>query len=193
MPLPSLPPAAKAIVDEWRPVVSCEGYEVTAEGKVRSVDRVIMRSNGRPCPRRGKVLKPWIDPHGYYRIEVAGKRGIFVHVMVAEAFIGRKPEGMQVNHKDCNKQNNHVFNLEYVTPSENCKHAYDNGLFKLYRQRGSNHPNAKLTESDVVAMFHLRANGESQQSIGKKFGISQTIVGDILRRERWQHVTIEQE
>lgn len=54
-----------------------------------------------------------------------------IHSLVAKAFLKKETHHQCVNHKDCNKENNHVDNLEWVTTKENVKHAYDNGLFNL--------------------------------------------------------------
>jgi len=54
-----------------------------------------------------------------------------VHSLVANAFLNREPHHQCVNHKDCNKQNNNIENLEWTTIRENTKHAYDNGLFSM--------------------------------------------------------------
>ena len=69
------------------------------------------------------------DNHGYQRITSKKKR-VLVHRLVWETFNGKIPVGMQINHIDGDKQNNSLSNLELVTPSENMKHAYDNGLAK---------------------------------------------------------------
>ena len=64
-----------------------------------------------------------------------------IHRLVAQAFLPNEKE--QVNHKDGNKLNNHVDNLQWVTQSENMKHAYDTGLLVPYDRSGENNPNYK--------------------------------------------------
>jgi hypothetical protein len=54
-----------------------------------------------------------------------------VHSLVAKAFLKKEPHHQCVNHKDCNKENNNVANLEWTTIKENTKHAHDNGLFSM--------------------------------------------------------------
>jgi hypothetical protein len=79
------------------------------------------------------VLKPGIDRKGYLRVFLSVKSKQYsrrVHRLVAKTFIENKTELPQVNHLDCNKNNNHVCNLEWTTNLENMRHAFHNGIFK---------------------------------------------------------------
>lgn len=122
------------LLEEWRAIEGFDGYyEVSDRGRVRSVERVVERPGssrgGLTVPER--LLKLNVTPKGYFRVQLSkdGKpSNRLVHCLVAEAFIGPKPEGEQVNHKDGLKSNNQLSNLEYMTPAENMQHAYDNGL-----------------------------------------------------------------
>lgn len=106
----------------WRPIVGTQGFiEVSNEGRVRSLLR------GTP-----RVLKPQTDNNGYYRITVTVERvkaTYKVHREVAKAFIDNPDNLPQVNHKDGNKTNNRVSNLEWMTNRENAHHAINNGLW----------------------------------------------------------------
>lgn len=116
--------------EEWRPVKR-GFYEVTRTGRVR-------RAIGGKGARLGKDLTVFIATTGYPIVNLCidGKPSTErVHVMVAEAFIGPRPLGMQINHKDGNKKNPLPENLEYVTQAENAAHAGRTGLV----QRGDNH------------------------------------------------------
>lgn len=104
---------------KWKDVVGFEGlYKVSDTGKIYSV-----KSN--------RVIKHKISKTGYCNIELHkdGKPIMkYVHRLVAEAFVDNPTNKPQVNHKDGNKQNNHFSNLEWVTASENQRHALLNGL-----------------------------------------------------------------
>jgi hypothetical protein len=128
--IPLSPIAPKHSGAEWRPVVYGDVvkglYEVSSMGEVRLTQKTMYRSAGDAvalCP----------DTKGYpifCALRESGKRSpIKVHRLVAEAFIGGS-DGLQVNHKDGDKKNNAVFNLEYVTASENVLHAVRNGLMR---------------------------------------------------------------
>lgn len=105
----------------WKVHPACnERYMISNHGRVRSI-------------ARGKLMKLRLDAGGYVTLstKLPGGRNITlrVHRMVAECFLGKpEDESLQVNHKDGDKTNNYPDNLEWVTASENCQHAWDNGL-----------------------------------------------------------------
>lgn len=120
-------------IEEWRGVRDAAGYEVSNLGQVRSIDRTVRRDgNQGDFSRSGQPLSPHLTPKGYHRVQIRvdGKpSNRMVHVLVAEVFLGLpQNDRMQVNHKDGIKQNNRASNLEWMTPSENLQHAYENGL-----------------------------------------------------------------
>jgi hypothetical protein len=86
-------------------------------------------------------------------------KNFYVHRLVAEAFIPNPNNLPMVNHKDGNKLNNHVSNLEWVVSSENAQHAVDTGL-KTYTNR--------LTQQEFVELLTDVINGESYESLSKR-------------------------
>lgn len=120
--------------EAWRPVVAYEGlYEVSDHGRVR---RVAPASG----TQAGRVLRHWPDRRGYRRVGLnrADQRSVSsVHRLVAAAFLGPCPPGLQVNHKDGKKANNRPSNLEYVTSAENNQHAIRTGLRSSKRERAA--------------------------------------------------------
>lgn len=119
----------------WFPVTGFEGYyECTIMGQIRSVTRQVRNSRNPMCFKTvtGKLLK---QSSGIYRQVSLSKEGVtykcYVHQLIAKTFDGNSWfEGCCVNHKDGNKHNNSAFNLEYITYSENNKHAFKMGLKK---------------------------------------------------------------
>jgi hypothetical protein len=100
--------------------------------------------------RSGKIRLVTPDRDGYFRLGIHnGKKAKLcgIHRLVAETFLEKIEGKDQVNHKDGNKQNNHVENLEWCNLTENRRHAYDIGLQKV--PRGAENANAKLTEKQV--------------------------------------------
>lgn len=93
---------------EWREVVGYPRYQVSNEGQVIG-------------PRFG-LMHPSISVKGYCYVTLDDRKNKFVHRLVAEAFLG--PSDKQVNHKNGVRSDNRVENLEWVTPSENQKHAF---------------------------------------------------------------------
>lgn len=83
--------------------------------------------------RIGKFLRVHEDKKGYLaaKLFIGGNgKNFYVHTLVALTFLGKKPEGLTVNHKDTNKKNNHYSNLEYLSIQENLEHAKKLGLLK---------------------------------------------------------------
>lgn len=137
--------ATELYTEEWRPVVGFEGiYEVSSCGRIRRV------ANGHGAVA-GRMLSPNPNKKGYLRAclcrDGKAKQGR-VHTLVAEAFIGPRPEGCEVDHIDGNRQNNHVSNLRWVTPKENIRAslARNGGRPGL---RGIKNGQSKLNEMQV--------------------------------------------
>ena len=116
----------------WKDVLGYEGkYQVSNLGNVRSVDRIFVNACGVIVSRKGTILKPRLNRDGYLRVTMHKKGKIkaeVIHRCVAVAFIPNNKNLPQVNHKDGNKRNNNVYNLEWCTPLENMHHAKRKGL-----------------------------------------------------------------
>lgn len=117
----------------WKDIKGYEGlYQVSNIGRVRSLDTLI--NNHRGVYIKRKRVKAISDATGGYKSVCLCKNGThktcLVHILVAKAFIPNPFNKRTVNHKDCNKSNNCVSNLEWATDSENIKHAYMHGLKK---------------------------------------------------------------
>lgn len=93
-------------------------------------------------------------------------------------------EQLEVNHKDGNKKNNCLDNLEWCTSSENQKHAYRTGLQQSRRGKKSNF--SKLSEEDVKRVFELRKQGLTQKEIAEKVGCTRSNISYILNKKTWQ-------
>lgn len=111
-------------IERWKPVNGYEGiYEVSDHGRVRSIDRTVTYSNGQVHRYKGKILRtPLMQQTGYpfVSLHIQGERQVrTVHSLVAETFIGTRPEGMEVCHNDGDRTNNHLDNLRYGTSSDN--------------------------------------------------------------------------
>lgn len=138
-----------------------------------------------------KFLSPQLDKNGYEKIQMIstdGKRHRYsVHRLVLENFNPVKNmEKLQVNHKDGNKRNNNLNNLEWVTNYENTLHAIKTGL---RNNNGENNPSSKLTEKDVYKIIDLFKEGKSCAFIAKQYNVSSSAIERIRRRETWKSVT----
>ena len=113
---------SKTTIEQWRDIPGHPGHQVSNHGRVRSLDRTITRSDGQARRLKGRAMRATLNQHGYPFVDLRnqGKRRVRkVHSLVAEAFIGPRPDSMDVCHNDGNPANNHVDNLRYGTHSEN--------------------------------------------------------------------------
>ena len=109
----------------WKDIDEFPNYEVSSFGRVRN-------------KKYNRFLKPLEVGFGYVVVELwnnGQSQSKKIHRLVANAFIPNPHNKPQVNHIDGNKKNNSVDNLEWVTASENMKHAYDSGIKKVYHNR----------------------------------------------------------
>lgn len=146
--------------------------------------------NGNIQGSRGTLLKQ-IEHHTGYLVISCWENGrgkqVRAHRFVWECFYGEIPDGLVVNHKDLNKHNNSIENLELVTPQQNVIHAYENKTDRIILN-GESCPASKLSEKDVLAIIKLRKEGLKLQEIGDMFGISFQHVSALATGKRWRHL-----
>lgn len=172
--------AVKKIMEEaWLPIAGLgSSYEVSNCGRVRSKRR---------CGTPGKILKPNYARR-YYCVCLSVNNRKYskpIHRLVAETFI-MQPAGacLEVNHKDGNRLNNSVSNLEWVTRSQNMQHALANGLFKS--PKGEDHYRTKFRAQDISEIRFLGATGTSQSELAEQFKVGQSQISRILNGKRWK-------
>ena len=160
---------------EWLSMSSIRGYEVSNTGLVRK------SGDKRLLPQRP-------NRYGYPQVtlRVNGKNITRpVHALVAEVFLGPRPDRMTVDHLDGDKTNNHATNLEYVTRKENIQRAFKNGQYDHVRGEGS--PSAKLNEEQVREIKGL-LNTHNNCELGRRFGVSDVAIRKIRLGKTWRHV-----
>ena len=179
----------ESVSEVWKAVDGIPGYEVSNCGRVRSVDRVVVNRNGVTVTLRGKVLKPARHSAGY--LSVAPSLGganlahSLIHRLVAHAFIGPQAAGVDVNHIDGNKHNNHVSNLEYVTRKQNMMHAKDTGLWD---NRGEGNGQCRATEEQIRRAYHMVASGATSKCAASATGLTLAMVNKAVTGEKWKHL-----
>lgn len=175
----------------WKDIKGYESlYQISNLGRIMSKSRIIKYSNGIVKNHTGKILNVYMHNSGYYFISLRNKRirkNHFIHRLVAAHFVANPNNKPQVNHKDGNKLNNYYKNLEWVTASENGKHAYKNGLSKL--QFGINASQSKLTESDVLDIRNMYGSRNySYNELANIFKVSSANIVAIVKRKTWNHL-----
>lgn len=178
--------------EEWRNVIGGEGsYIVSSLGKIISLERktTCFYKNGRTTtlPVHKKDMIYYIDPDGYERchLKLDGiKKTLAVHRIVAIAFIPNPENKPLINHIDGNKSNNNIENLEWVTASENTRHAERIGLVTHTPQKSN-----KTNREDVVEIIRLYNSGVSRRDIQKLFKVTLTQIINITVGKSWSHIT----
>lgn len=182
-------------MEDWRDVPGFEGcYQVSDEGRVRSLDRIVYSDRGKgPVPWRikGKVLAPGKigsvrNSKRYLAVHLSLDGAIFprtLHSLVMEAFVGPRPDGQEIRHLDGDPENFRLSNLAYGTKEENDadKRRHGNVL------TGGRHPMAKLSESDIPHIREMHGKASSEV-VAKQFGVSSGTILMIWKRSIWKHV-----
>lgn len=144
--------------------------------------------------KTGRKISPSINKRGYLQICLSNKKVYKIHRIVAICFIPNENLSLEVNHKDGNKLNNNVTNLEWCTKLENIAHAVANNLWKTDNQKaaatGERNTQNILLESEVLLIRELYSSGLTPRTIWKKFSnkISRTTIYDIIKRKSWVHI-----
>lgn len=138
-----------------------------------------------------KFLKPFTNPAGYYLVDLHHKYTSYtrqVHRIIATLFIPNPDKLETVNHKDGNKANNAVNNLEWLTLGDNVRHAWKNGLAKP--RYGTSNPANKYTEEQihmVCKLLEMRKLNNTE--IAKRCNVNVTTVIDIKFRGKWKQIS----
>jgi hypothetical protein len=176
--------------EEWRDVKGYEGlYQVSNYGRVKSLERTekFGEFSHRTFKSVIKKQREMTKGVGYLITDLSKKRiqkTISIHRLVAENFILNPFSKKEVNHKDGNKLNNQVLNLEWVTPKENIAHAISNGKID---KRGEKSNFSKLTSKKVIQIRKLKGKF-SHQKISEKFKVSRANISIILQGKTWKHI-----
>jgi hypothetical protein len=187
--------------EEWKIIKEFPKYSISSHGRVKRLDT-------------GLILKLTLSHNGYFLVHMGDKKigtKSRIHRLVLDHFISPRPTNKhEANHKDFNKKNNHVSNLEWVTRSENMRHLWKN--IKENPQRladfaakmakakksteflrnkfkpGEQNPSSKLTNIEISAIRSMKNNGLSPTRIASIYLINKSTVHKIVTFKRWKHV-----
>lgn len=163
----------------WAVVPGHADYQISNLGRVKSFRK------GPP-----RILKPTKARVGYLQITLPGRPVVYVHHLVAEAFLGPRPKGLQINHKDGDKTNNAATNLEYCGHGDNVRHMFRTGLTTGIAET---HVRAILNNDQVRRIKSRLANGEHPRSIAPEFGVSISTIYAIKGNYNWKSISLEQQ
>ncbi len=169
-------------------------YQVSNFGRVRSLDRIVNRKNTRNYLRKGKILNTNLSSSGYVVVGLTFNCktiNYYVHRLVAIEFIINDRDVKCVNHIDGIKINNKSCNLEWVTYSENSKHAYNTELnvsLKYNRKSGygEDNPRSILTKEQVKEIKEKYIPYKySAQKLAIEYKISRSCIEHIINNRSW--------
>jgi len=179
------------MLEVWKEVlgVKCV-YEVSNLGNVRTKEQSFeyVRSNGTKViksvkAKPKKIQKSWNKE--YLAVCLGTGNNKTIHRLVAELFI-ENPDHLEfVNHKDGNKHNNELSNLEWVTRQENENHAFSTGL---KNSSGEHNTMSKLKNEDVIVIKNSKRDIESKNKLVENFSVSRATIERIWNGKIWRHI-----
>jgi hypothetical protein len=165
--------------EDWKIIHSHPDYAISNKGTVMRL------TTGKGNTHAGRIRKQVINQCGYLLVSLPGPKTVAVHRLVAKAFLGENH--LDINHINGDKLDNAVENLEYVTRSENARHAIKLGLWTV--KRGQTNGHSKLTNEQVIAIRSRYASESiSQTDLAKEYSVDRTLIGLIVRRKVWTHL-----
>lgn len=167
-------------------------YKVYKNGKIVSMPFSYIDSMNRYREFKERELTPTQAPEGYWYVNLGGRKNHerwLIHRLVGEVWIGKESDDLEINHKDGNKGNNCVENLEWVTHQENETHKHQNNLdgTTIHTRYERFKMSSKVTPHQRIQIKKQYSNGIKEKDIAKEFGLSQGQVWAILNN----HYTTE--
>jgi hypothetical protein len=177
-------------MEKWKDIKNYEGlYQVSNMGRIKSLAR--KRNGGKAG--HGEIILKFGLAAGYSRVSLyrdGNQKQFSVHRLVLDAFCGES--NLQCNHRNGLKTDNRLINLEWVTPSENTKHAISTGLQII--MKGSQLPQSKLTESQVRRIKFIYKNTKPEinyiTKLAKALKVNHHTISDIILEKAWSHIKI---
>ena len=174
--------------ENFKPIPDFPGYEISDQGRVRSYRKF----SGAVATTPQRILKSKLDHYGYPVVSLCKESKVFykkVHRLILLAFIGPPPPGQDCRHLDGIPAHCFLENLSWGTKRENQLDRAKHGTKANNGLRGISHPCSRLTETQVLRIRELYAQGGySLQSLGKLFGIGASQTCRIVNREAWTHL-----
>jgi hypothetical protein len=172
----------------WKSIKGFEGlYEVSNQGRVKVLQRTARGRLNNIQTFKERILSPINQSNGYLKVNLV-KDGIqktcLIHRIVASAFI-EGDNSLTVNHINGIKTDNRVENLEWLSLSENHKHAFRIGLKCMKGEKSNGN---KLLEHQVIEIKKLLNQGITHQKIADLYNVRRQTVTDINLKRRWSHI-----
>jgi hypothetical protein len=176
-------------MEMWKSIPEFDGYEISSHGRVYSKAREVKRGTG-TLKIQGKMLKPSTLKkcgHRYVNLRKDGKyTSMYVHRLVALAFIGDPPDGKpQVAHWDGDPSNNNLSNLRWVSAKENSQDAIRLG--RSVRPSGTERNESAFSKEDIRQIFEMKRSGKSNRSIAAVFQVAHSTISEIINRKRYKN------
>lgn len=182
--------------EQWKPVVGFEGlYEVSSHGRVRSLDKPVSGPNGRLSIRKGQIVKGCYSHGKYLQVNLYKDRKNNtqkIHRLVAIAFLSNPENYEQVNHKDFDRENNNLDNLEWCSARQNKDYSINAGR----QLKGTDVHSVKLTDEDILEIRRIYAETRTKSRVGRgvlsgiaaKYGVCPSSISQIVARKSWKHI-----
>lgn len=179
----------------WLPVNNwLHFYEVSNQGRLKRLRKefFLNKKCTKPHVLAERISFGYVESTGYRVARLMDKKrveDVKVHRLVAQAFIPNPDNKPCVNHINGIKTDNRVENLEWVTISENIKHASKLGLLKgALDAKGSKNNQSKLTEKDIPIIKNLYKQGITQTQIAERYKVTHSAISNIINNKSWTHV-----
>ena len=174
--------------EKWKIIEEFPKYLISNEGRIKILSTL-------------EDKKVFVKDDGYIATTLGnGKQSYkYVHRLVAEAFVKNKHNKPQVNHINGIKGDNRAENLEWVTPSENIRHAIDTGLLKYKKKeeeikkskysKWEKISSSKLSPEEVIEIRVLWEYREYKQTeLADMFNVDPRTINDVITRKQWKHI-----